>query len=412
MPSPALFSLLIKPAGADCNLRCAYCFYLEKAALYPDTPRHRMSDAVLARLVESYLATNQPQYGFAWQGGEPTLMGSAFFSRVTELQRQHRRPGTVITNALQTNATLIDDELAAHLAADNFLVGVSLDGPAELHDAYRLTHNGHPTHASVAEGMERLRRHRVDFNILTLVNRRNAAEPERIYRHLVQQGCLHHQYIPCVAHDATGQLLPFSLEQGQWGDFLCRLFDLWYQHDTRRVSVRLFDSIVIRLIEGVTNDCTFSRDCRHYFMVEHNGDVYPCDFFAEPGLRLGNIMEHTWDELLRSPRYQAFGACKSQWNAACDTCAWLEFCAGDCPRHRYITSRDPRQRSFLCADWQQFLAHTMPRFRRLAEEIRAERQARQRGVTATSRGTSSPGRNVPCPCGSGRKFKHCCGARY
>ena len=412
MPDPSSFTLLIKPAGADCNLRCAYCFYLEKAALYPETSRHRMSDAVLTRLIGSYLATDQPQYGFAWQGGEPTLMGSAFFKRVTELQQLHGRPGAVVANGLQTNATLIDDELAAHLATYRFLVGVSVDGPSDLHDAHRRTRDGQPTRARVEAGIQRLRRHRVDVNILTLVNSLNVRHPERLYRHLVEHGHFHHQYIPCVAHDTQGRPLHFSLESGPWGDFLCRLFDAWYPGDTRRVSIRLFDSILVRLVDGLANVCTLGRDCRQYFMVEHNGDVYPCDFFAETGLRLGNIMKTGWDELWHSPRYQAFGACKAHWNAACDACPWLDFCAGDCPRHRYGASRDPRQPSVLCAGWRQFFAHTMPRFRRLAGEIRAERRARHAMPSGAAGGAAAVlGRNAPCPCGSGRKFKHCCGAR-
>lgn len=411
MPASPPFTLLIKPAGADCNLRCTYCFYLEKAALYPETSRHRMSDAVLTRLIGSYLATDQPQYGFAWQGGEPALMGSAFFKRVTELQQRHGRPGAVVANNLQTNATLIDDELAAHLAAYRFLVGVSVDGPADLHDAYRLTRDGQPTRASVEEGIQRLRRHHVDFNTLTLVNSLNVRHPERLYRHLVGHGHFHHQYIPCIARDAQGRPQPFSLEAGPWGDFLCRLFDGWYPADTRRVSIRLFDSILSRLVDGEANVCTLGRDCRQYFMVEHNGDVYPCDFFAEPELRLGNIMETGWDELWHSPRYQAFGACKSRWNAVCDACPWLNVCAGDCPRHRYGVSRDPRQISALCAGWKLFFAHTMPRFRRLADEIRAERRARHALASGAAGGAAAVGRNAPCPCGSGRKYKYCCGAR-
>lgn len=403
------FTLLIKPAGADCNLRCAYCFYLEKAALYPDTPHHRMSDEVLERLIGSYMATDQPQYGFGWQGGEPTLMGTAFFKRVTALQQQCGRPGALVANGLQTNGTLIDNDLAAHLAAYRFLVGVSVDGPAAYHDAYRLTAGGEATRTRVQAGIDRLRRHGVDFNVLTLVNALNGSHPETVYRHLVDQGHFYHQYIPCVAFDTAGRPLPFSIEPRPWGDFLCRLFDIWYPGDTRRVSIRLFDSILVRLVDGVANVCNMGRDCRQYFLVEHNGDVYPCDFFAEPELKLGNIMVNDWDELYASPRFRAFGACKRQWNAACGACPWLDFCAGDCPKHRYAGARDPQQLSYLCAGWKQFYAHTLPRFEQLADEIRRERAAQAAGIHRQPP-TEPVGRNIPCPCGSGRKFKHCCGA--
>lgn len=402
------FSLLIKPAGADCNLRCAYCFYLEKAALYPETVHHRMSDAVLARLVSSYLATDQPQYAFGWQGGEPTLMGLDFYQRVVALQQQFGRPGSQVSNGLQTNGTLLNDAWAEHLARYHFLVGVSLDGPPDLHDVHRVTVTGQPTYPRVMAGIGALRRRRVDFNILTLVNRVNGSHPQAVYRHLVDAGFHYQQYIPGVAFDGRGGTLPFSVEPEQWGDFLCGLFDGWYPADTRTVSIRLFDSILVRLVDGLANVCTMGRDCRQYFLVEHTGDVYPCDFFAEPEWKLGNIMETDWPELMASPRYRDFGARKSQWHAACETCPWLDWCAGDCPKHRYLHGRDPRQLSFLCAGWQRFYAHTADRFKRLAETIRQDRR-RDAAVPRPAPEPPEAGRNSPCPCGSGRKYKNCCG---
>jgi len=402
------FSLLIKPAGADCNLRCAYCFYLEKKSLYPGDARPRMSDAVLERVIASFMATDQPQYAFGWQGGEPTLMGLDFFRRVTDLQKKHGKPGAVVANGLQTNGTLLDDPFAAHLAQYRFLVGVSLDGPAHLHDPHRVTANGCPTHARVQAGIACLRRHQVEFNLLTLVNRLNGRHPETIYRNLVDQGLHYHQYIPCVEFDAQGRPLSFSVEPRQWGDFLCALFDRWHSADTRTVSIRLFDSILARLVDGVANVCHMGRDCRQYFLVEHNGDVYPCDFFAEPALKLGNIMDAGWADLFASPVFREFGACKARWNPACDACPWLELCAGDCLKHRYAGSPDPRRLSYLCEGWKQFYAHTLPRFRNLAELIRRERHT-QNAAFHSALPRPAAGRNSPCPCGCGKKFKHCCG---
>jgi uncharacterized protein len=411
-PASKPFSLLVKPAGADCNLRCAYCFYLGKAALYPDSGRHRMSGVVLERLIASYMATPQPQYAFGWQGGEPTLMGLDFFRTVTDLQKKHGRPGAVVANGLQTNANLLDDAFAAHLAEYRFLLGVSLDGPAPLHDPHRVAADGRPTHARVLAGIDCLRRHRVEFNILTLVNSLNSRQPEQVYQSLVADGHLFHQYIPCVEFEPGGAPLPFSVEPEVWGEFLCRIFDLWSPADTRKVSIRLFDSILFRLVEGQANVCHMGRDCRQYFLVEHNGDVYPCGFFAEPGLKLGNIMENSWEDLLESPVYQEFGLCKSAWNAACDACPWVELCAGDCLKHRYAGSRDPRRLSHLCAGWKMFYTHTAGRFQQLAEEIRRDRRSQaalfEKAMPAPS---SAAGRNAPCPCGSGKKFKHCCGRR-
>ncbi len=407
--APTPFSLLIKPAGPDCNLRCAYCFYLGKSALYPESSRHRMSDEVLDRLITSYMATEQPQYAFGWQGGEPTLMGVDFFKRVTDLQQKRGRPGAVVANGLQTNATLLDDAFAEHLAAYRFLLGVSLDGPACLHDPNRITADGRPTHAAVQRGIEVLNKHKVEFNILTLVNALNAAQPEAVYDGLVADGHLFHQYIPCVEFDGSGKALPFSVPPEAWGEFLVAIFDRWAAKDTRRVSVRLFDSILFKLVENIANVCHMGRDCRQYFLVEHNGDVYPCDFFAEPDLKLGNIMTHSWEELLASPVYKAFGACKSDWNPACGACPWVDWCAGDCLKHRYAGSRDPRRLSYLCAGWKRFYAHTADRFMKLAEEIRRERRMQNAAFESAMPGKTPAGRNAPCPCGSGKKHKHCCG---
>ena len=285
------FSLLIKPAGADCNLRCRYCFYLDRCSLYPDQSRHRMSETVLEQTVRSFMATPQPVHAFGWQGGEPTLMGEAFFKRVTALQQRYGAPGAQVSNGLQTNATLIDDTLAAHLAEYRFLVGVSLDGPPHLHDPNRITTGGRGTHADVMRGIDALRRHGVEFNVLTLVNRLNVGAPETVYDYLVDQDVLFHQYIECVEFDTEGRLLPFAIDGASWGEFLCRLFDHWYPRDVRKVSVRLFDAILARIVEGRPNCCSMGNDCRDYFVVEHNGDIYPCDFYVYPEWRLGNVTD-------------------------------------------------------------------------------------------------------------------------
>ncbi|HAH88397.1 MAG TPA: anaerobic sulfatase maturase, partial [Armatimonadetes bacterium] len=357
------FSLLIKPASADCNLRCAYCFYLEKSGLYPYARRHRMPDDVLDRLIRGYMSTNQPVYSFVWQGGEPALMGLGFFRKVTELQQQYGRSGAVVSNGLQTNATLIDDELAAHLARYRFLVGVSLDGPADIHDFYRRRSSGEGTHADVLTGIECLRRNRVEFNALTLVTSANACRGGEVYRYLRDTGCCHHQYIPCVEFDAGGKPQPWSITGKEWGGFLCRVFDEWHAHDTRRVSVRLFDSILAYMVDGTRNICQISQNCCQYFLVEYNGDVYPCDFFADPDLRLGNISSDNWAELQESEKYRAFGELKSSWDEQCLDCEYMEYCMGDCLKHRTHEGVSP---SHLCDGWKTFFAHSLPAFREIA----------------------------------------------
>jgi len=369
------FTLLVKPACADCNLDCSYCFYAKKAGLYPDTAAHRMSDEVLTRLVQGYMATPQPQYVFGWQGGEPTLMGVDFFRRVTELQTAAGGPGTVVANGLQTNGTLITDDLAAHFAQYRFLVGVSLDGPPELHDRHRVAHDGQPTHARVLQGLDVLRRHEVEFNILTLVNAANVGHGRAVYRYLRDRELFFHQYIPCVEFDDQGAPRPHAITGRQWGDFLCAVFDEWLKHDTRKVSIRLFDCILARLAGEPHTLCHMERDCCQYFVVEWNGDVYPCDFFVQPELKLGNIMHDSWENMQASPVYHEFGRQKAAWHACCAKCRHVQLCAGDCLKHRLVPGNDPARLSWLCAGWRQLYDHALKDLRRLADQYVAERRA-------------------------------------
>jgi len=410
------FSLLIKPASGDCNLACRYCFYRCKRDLFPDTPRHRMSPAVLERLVASFMATPQATHAFGWQGGEPTLMGLEFFQQVVRLQQQHGTRGTCVSNGLQTNATLIDDAFAAFLAEYQFLVGCSLDGPADLHDRYRLTLGDRGSHADVLRGIDCLHRHRAEVNILVLVSQANVASAATVYRYLVDQGFLYHQYIPCVEYTPDGALQPYAISGPEWGRFLCDLFDAWHPADVRRVSIRHHDAILAKTVDRQPIVCTMSRRCDAYLVVEHNGNVYPCDFFVQPDLQLGNIMTDDWAALLDAPRFQQFAARKTDWTPACAACAHLDWCAGDCMKHRQPFSQSPMPRSTLCAGWLQFYDHAGPRFHALANGIRTQRRTAAALVgeslpTAIPRSPIPASRNAPCPCGSGRKFKHCCANR-
>jgi uncharacterized protein len=398
------FTLLIKPASADCNLRCDYCFYLEKIQLYPDTTIHRMADRVLARLIRGYMETDQPYYGFGWQGGEPALMGTEFFRRVTQLQAHYGRSGAQVANGLQTNATLITDEMARHFSQYRFLLGCSLDGPAEIHDRYRLTRKGNPSHHRVLEGLNALKRHHVEFNILTLVSQANVSSPGQVYRYLVDQGFLFHQYIPCVEFDNRGEPMPFAISGKEWGEFLCELFDEWYLQDTHRVSIRLFDGILHRMIHNPPTICHMDRNCRQYLLIEHNGDVYPCDFFVKAPLKLGNIMENSLPELFQSSLFKEFGAQKAQWNKSCRSCNFLNLCQGDCLKHRVYHENSPRNQSWLCEGWKQFFEYSQKRFQHLVDEIPNSAIRQSPSERKTIR------RNDPCPCGSGRKYKKCCGA--
>ena len=392
------FSLLIKPASADCNLDCEYCFYTEKAALYPDNPRHRMSEETLEQMVRNFFAAPQQEFAFGWQGGEPTLMGQKFFERAVELQRRYAPPGSTVSNGLQTNGTLIDDEFAAWLAANRFLVGISIDGPAEVHDRYRKTRAGGGSHARVMRGLDALKRHGVEYNVLALVTQANVREPAALYEYLKGLGASHHQYIPCVETDEAGELTDYSVSGDDWGRFLSGLFDAWAPADAAEVSIRFFDSVLTKMLNGHATVCYMGKDCRHYFVVEHSGDIYPCDFYVEPARKLGNVADDAFVELWRSPAYREFGREKRRWSKSCEGCPYLAYCAGDCPKMRLEgdngggdvakpaaadsspgAAGEAGAPSVLCAGWKQFYAHALPRFEELATEFRAGRLRRGEG---------------------------------
>jgi len=412
------FSLLVKPASYGCNLRCKYCFYLKKKELFGT--KHMMTDEVLEKMISSFMQLPLPNYSFGWQGGEPTLMGLDFYKRVITFQQKYGRNGVTVSNGLQTNGTMLDDQWCEHLAKYKFLVGISVDGPKKIHDLNRLTTNGLGSHQMVMDGIDALKRHNVEYNVLTLVSSANIKHPLMIYNYLKDIGVNYHQYIECIEFDANNQLTGFSVTAEQWGEFLCTLFDEWYSKDVFSISVRLFDSILTKLVDGFANACAFGTDCRQYLVVENNGNIYPCDFFVNPELKLGNIMEDSWENMLNSKIYETFGMKKSQWNQKCSNCKFLKFCNGCCQKNRPTKGDDPTQLSVLCEAWEMFYQHTMPRFKELANRIKKDRKiaeeqekmrnaamiAAQRKMTGNN---NKVGRNDPCTCGSGKKFKKCCG---
>ncbi|MHB1458412.1 MAG: anaerobic sulfatase maturase [Armatimonadota bacterium] len=402
------FTLLIKPASADCNLRCEYCFYLGKANLYPDSQIHRMDDMVLQKLISSYMQTEQPQYVFNWQGGEPLLMGTDFFKQVVELQTQYGRRGSVVGNSIQTNTTLITDELASLMAEYRFLTGVSLDGPPELHDRFRTNAAGAGSHAQVIKGIECLNRNKAEFNILTLVSAANVHHGKQVFQYLHNMGIQYHQYIPCVEFDIDGNPLPWTITGEEWGTFLCDIFDEWIYGNPYGTSVRLFDSILTYLVDGYRTLCQMDSSCCQYFVVEHNGDIYPCDFFVDSSLKLGNISTNKWSDIGQSEIYKEFGKQKAQYPDECSECGYLQLCMGDCLKHRIGAKGSIVNKSWLCKGWKAFYEHSMPGFQKLARSIIDQRKM----ITTTKSSIAMPeaGRNDPCPCGSGKKFKKCHGA--
>ena len=242
--------MLIKPASADCNLACDYCFYREKAQLYPHTKRHRMNDSVLETLIESYMKTDQPTYFFGWQGGEPTLMGTGFFEKVVSLQQKYGNKGSIVSNGVQTNASLLDKDMASLFSQYKFLVGCSLDGPQDIHNTFRKTIGQASSHSSVLSGIELLKQHRVEFNILVLVSQSNVRKASKVYSYLLKQGYYYQQYIPCVEFNEKGELQPYAINGEEWGKFLIDLFQAWYPNDIYKVSIRLFDTILEKKLTG------------------------------------------------------------------------------------------------------------------------------------------------------------------
>lgn len=371
-----------------------------------------MSDQVLEKMISSFLSTPQEIYSFGWQGGEPTLLGVSFFQRVVEYQEKHGRGGKRVANGLQTNGTLLTEDMARLFKDYQFLLGVSIDGPEEIHNTFRKNINGLGSHSSVLRGIELLQKQEVEFNALVLVSKSNVTEPEKVYNYLKGLGIYHHQYIPCVEWEPDDTLAPFSITGAEWGSFLTRIFDLWWNGDTRDVSVRHFDAIVRQLALHERSMCTQWGNCTQYFVVEHNGDVYPCDFFVDKNKRLGNITENSWASLQDSKKYHNFGKRKAEWNDECYRCPYLLYCSGDCLKHRIRPGGDHGMLSHLCSGWRQFYGHTLERFEQISLEILNEQRMYQSGGRTQlleHLPKERVGWNSPCPCGSGRKYKDCHG---
>jgi len=363
--------LLIKPAGADCNMSCRYCFYRRAGELYSESGPHRMSGEVLESLVRRYLRLQLSQSVFCWQGGEPTLMGLDFYRRAVALMQRYGSAGQPVSNAFQTNGLLLDREWCAFFREYRFLVGLSLDGPRELHDAYR-TAGGSGSYENVVRSLCLLQNEGVEFNILAVVSDVTAGHAERVYRHCRDLGVSHMQFIPCVESDpATGAPAEFSVTPEAYADFLCALFDLWLPEAKDCVSIRLFDGLVRRELEGKTGLCYLDGDCGTAPVIEHNGDVYPCDFFVQPEWRLGNIRTMPLDKLMRRSRLRAFRAARRRLPEGCDECRWADLCRGGCLKDRQRISQGFDAPTYFCLAYQRFLEHAAAPIGKLAADVRA-----------------------------------------
>ena len=354
------FTLLIKPSGSDCNIDCRYCFYKGRPAEFGQGTQ-RMSFETLAELVKRYMRLRFPKAGFAWQGGEPTLMGVEFFQRAVWLQKKYGTPGQEISNTLQTNGITLSNKWCRFFHQNKFLLGISIDGPERFHDRYRVDHSGKGTFAKVMRGIENCKKHRVEFNALVLLNNRNVEHPDELFDFVVTNDLTYLQFIPCIERDpATGEPADFSITPKQYGDFLCRLFDLWCDYGPEKLNIREFDSLTTYFVLGSHTICTYSKQCAGFVVVEYNGDLFPCEFFVEPKWHLGNISETPLEELAGGGTKLAFARQKEDLCEECVSCCFLKICRGGCMKDRTrLGGGQPDRVSYFCESYRQFFDYAL-----------------------------------------------------
>lgn len=378
MNGPYAFSLLIKPVSMACNLDCLYCFYKRAVDVFGDKESYVMDDSVLRTMINNYMSLGFPFPAFGWQGGEPALAGLDFYERVVKYQKQYGSPGQAVSNGFQTNGLLIDDHWSQFFKEYNFLIGLSMDGPEKFHDHYRLAYDGKGTFSRVMKAVEVMEKNKTEYNILTVLTDHNIEHVEELYVFFVSNKFRFLQFIPCLETDpSTGKTLPYSVKPGQYGKFLCGLFDLWYENGFPDVSIRFFDSILSYYIDGVFSQCTMHKECDAYLLVEHSGDVFPCDFFVYDEWNLGNLTETGLGDLFAGQRFKEFRSMKSRLNKRCLLCKWLFLCHGDCTRYRLVQNSNPENLAYFCQSMERFYSYTDARFKELAERVRQIRQEKQ-----------------------------------
>lgn len=383
--------LMAKPAGSLCNLRCKYCYYLEKDRLYDNEQcKHLMSDSLLERYIKEYIeAQTTDHVMFTWHGGETLMRPVSFYRKALRLQRKYAH-GRHIDNSIQTNATLLTDEWCRFLRDNNFLVGVSIDGTREMHDAYRLNAAGEGSWQRVMRGIHMLNSHNVEWNALAVVNNINVEKPIEFYRFFKQIHCHFIQFTPIVERFTDtradglrlapgmtdgGQLAPFSVTAEQWGRFLCGIFDEWVRNDVGEYYVQLFDTTLANWVGVAPGLCSMSEECGHAGVMEWNGDVYSCDHFVFPEHRLGNIKSQTITEMMYSDKQKEFARMKTAMlPRQCKECEYLFACHGECPKNRFINDKygNPGL-NYLCQGYRMFFEHAAPYMEFMKKELEAKR---------------------------------------
>ena len=408
----APFHVIVKPIGALCNLHCDYCFYLDKSRMFKGS-KFRITDEILEKHIEDYIES-QPdgcqEAGFAWQGGEPTLLGVDFLRKVVKLQHKYRKAGLKITNALQTNGTKLDDQWCKFLKENDFLVGISLDGPERLHDRYRKTKGGKGSFQQVKSGLDKLIEHQVEFNVLVAVQRDNSDHPLEVYQALKEFGIQHFQFIPIVERLGDGTVSRRSILPEQYGKFMNSVFDEWLAADIGRIYIQQFESALNTIIHDTATLCVHTKQCGRCLVLEHNGDVFTCDHFVFDDFRIGNIGQETYVQVVDGEKQSNFGQAKEKkLTHRCKRCDVLHFCNGGCPAQQLVKfGNEEYPHNYLCEGYRTFFKYTQPYFEAIARALRNQMPANHFHRYLAER-RLVPGRNSPCPCGSGKKFKQCCG---
>lgn len=359
-------NVLVKPVSWNCNLACRYCFYSSKSSLYPGEYRHLMSDEVLKEFTAQFLTNCGNEVIFSWQGGEPLLAGLEFYENALRYQTLFKMAGQTVFNSIQTNGTLINDDWAKFFAKHKFLVGVSLDGPSNYHNKYRMDHKGLPSFKKVLKGIEYLQRYKVEFNVLCLLNNINIKHPKELFRFFFKKGFHYIQFIPCVETNPwTGRIEEFSITSEQYGDFLTVVFDEWIEK-IPQVYIRDFEELLIYYVTGKTPSCIHSVECGDCIVVEYNGDVYPCDFFVENKWLLGNLIKKPINLLLNEKKYYDFKHMKQRNIIKCIDCPWINSCHGGCPKNWGITEYG---KNYFCQSYKTFFENSKADYNRLKEIV-------------------------------------------
>jgi len=381
---PTAYHVMIKPGGARCNLDCAYCYFLKKERLYPGSD-FRMPEAVLESFTRQYIQSQHaPQVTFAWQGGEPTLLGLPFFEKALEYQQKYARPGQRVENSFQTNGILLDDTWCGFLKQNNFLVGISLDGPQALHDAFRRDRSGNGSCERVMRGLELLKQHRVKYNLLATLHAANAGRGREVYTFFRDEvGAQFIQFIPIVERASKSgeqkgsRVTERSVSGEQYGEFLIQVFDEWLRRDVGRVFVQTFDVALGRWLGVPGGICVFEETCGLALALEHNGDLYACDHYVEPGHRLGNILKSDMAQMVASHRQKQFGLDKrNRLPGYCRTCQVRFACNGGCPKDRIRHTPDGEYGlNYLCEGYRAFFTHIDVPMRRMCSLLKSGRPA-------------------------------------